>query len=326
MLFSLPDVIIAMKNKFILAGLFVPALLFAVIASGYITPSKKNREKQNSSDTNIIAAGATPQLVSRQFTFTEGPAVDRKGNIFFTDQPNNKIWEYSTDGKLSVFMDKTGRSNGMYFDAKGNLVSCADEHDQLWSISPSKKVTVLIDNYQGHILNGPNDLWIAPNGGMYITDPYFQRDYWERKGPDAGIHGEKLYYLPPGKKQLQMADTSVKKPNGVVGTTDGKHLYVADMGVWKTYRYDINADGSLTNKQLFANEASDGMTIDERGNIYLTNNGVQVYNPDGKKIKHIDIPEKWTANICFGGKDKKLLFITASEGIYTLPMVVKGVE
>jgi gluconolactonase len=300
-------------------------LFFALLCSqAFIRPPKKNGGNQT--DTAIVAAGAVPTLVSHQFSFTEGASVDKAGNVFFTDQPNNKIWEYDVNGKLTVFLDNAGRSNGMYFDAKGNLITCADEHDQLWSISPAKKITVLINSYRGHMLNGPNDLWIAPNGGMYITDPYFQRDYWTRKSPDPGLHGEKLYYMPPHGKELILADTSVIKPNGIVGTPDGKNLYVADMGNWKTYRYDIEADGTLTNKQLFANEASDGMTIDERGNIYFTNNGVQVYNPGGKKIKHIDIPEKWTANICFGGKDKMTLFITASEGIYILPMLVRGVE
>ncbi len=274
----------------------------------------------------LFDSSVKAMLVARQFTFTEGPAVDKKGNIFFTDQPNNKIWEYDVDGKLSVFMDSAGRSNGMYFDAKGNLVTCADEHDQLWSISPNRKITVLLKDYQGHLLNGPNDLWIAPGGGIYFTDPYFQRDYWERKAPDPAIPGEKLYYLAPGKHQAQLADTTVKKPNGIVGTPDGKYLYVADMGDWKTYRYNIAPNGSLTNKQLFAPEASDGMTIDERGNIYLTNNGVAIYNPAGQKIAHIDIPEKWTSNICFGGKDKKLLFITASEAVYTVRMHVRGIE
>ena len=85
-----------------------------------------------------------PQLVSKQFIFTEGPSVDKKGNVFFTDQPNNKIWEYSADGKLSVFMENAGRPNGTYFDANGNLITCADEHDQLWAISPGKKVKVLV--------------------------------------------------------------------------------------------------------------------------------------------------------------------------------------
>src|ERR1700727_3877742 len=90
-----------------------------------------------------------PQLISKQFSFTEGASVDKKGNVFFTDQPNNKIWEYSTDGKLSVFLDSAGRSNGMYFDKKGNLVTCADEKGQLWAIGPHKKITILMQGLGG---------------------------------------------------------------------------------------------------------------------------------------------------------------------------------
>jgi gluconolactonase len=274
----------------------------------------------------VVADGAKPVMVARQFTFAEGPAVDKGGNIFFTDQQNNKIWEYDTLGKLSVFMDTSGRSNGMYFDVKGNLVTCADAYEQVWSISPKKRVKVLVTDYKGHTLNGPNDIWISPSGAIYLTDPYFQRDYWVRQKPDPALPGEKVYYLPAGKKDLLMADSSVKKPNGIVGTPDGKYLYVADMGEWKTYRYDINPDGSLTNKLLFAEEGSDGMTVDERGNVYLTNNGVSIYNPEGQKVGHIDIPEKWTSNICFGGRDRKTLFLTATTAIYTVQMQVKGVE
>lgn len=281
----------------------------------------------NASDTNIVKPGAAPQLISRQFSFTEGPSVDKEGNVFFTDQPNNKIWKYSIDGKLSIFMDNAGRSNGTYFDAKGNLITCADEHDQLWAISPDKKVTVILKDFKGHLLNGPNDLWINNNGNIYFTDPYFQRDYWERKNPDPAIGGEKLYFMKDERSQPVIADNDVKKPNGIVGTPDGKYLYVADMGVNKTYRYEINKDGTLSNRIVFLNNiSSDGMTLDEKGNLYLTGMGVTVFNSNGEKIKHIDIPEKWIANICFGGKNKNVLFLTASEAIYTLEMNVKGVE
>src|SRR5688572_30921286 len=120
---------------------------------------------------NIIAPGAVLRLVSSQFSFTEGPAGNKKGDVYFTDQPNNKIWKYSTDGKLSVFLDKAGRSNGMYFDKQGNLITCADEKNELWSINPQGKVTVLLKDYKGHTFNGPNDLWIDPKGGIYFTDP-----------------------------------------------------------------------------------------------------------------------------------------------------------
>jgi gluconolactonase len=274
----------------------------------------------------LFAGSAEPQLVSKQFSFTEGPTADKKGNIFFTDQPNDKIWKYDTDGKLSVFMDKTGRSNGMYFDSKGNLVTAADERDQLWSISPKGKVTVLLKDFKGHRLNGPNDLWISKKGGIYFTDPYYQRNYWDRKTPDAALGGEKVYYLPKGKKEPVVVDDSIKKPNGLVGSPDGKTLYVSDIGSSKVYKYQVNRDGTLANRQLFAEQLTDGMTVDERGNVYMAGNGVTVYSPEGKKIEQIKVPARWTANLCFGGKDKNILFITASESVFILPMKVKGAK
>jgi gluconolactonase len=265
-----------------------------------------------------------PQLISKQFSFTEGASVDKKGNVFFTDQPNNKIWEYSTDGKLSVFLDSAGRSNGMYFDKKGNLVTCADEYEQLWSISPDKKIKVLLKDYQGHLMNGPNDIWIDRKGGIYMTDPYYQRPWWTRTKSD--LDGQKIYYLPKGKNQPVIVDADVKKPNGIVGTPDGKYLYVADIGNSKTYKYTINKNGTLSDRKLFVEQGSDGMTLDEKGNVYLTGNGVTIYNPQGKKIGHIPVPEPWTANLCFGGPNKDMLFITASKAIYILKMNVRGVE
>lgn len=275
----------------------------------------------------VVASGAVLQLVDSNFSFAEGPATDRWGNVFFTDQPNDNIWLYDTSGRLSLYLHQTHRANGMYFDKKGDLVACADEKGELISISQQKKISVLTKGYRGHMLNGPNDVWInSANGGMYITDPYFQRDYWTRQQADSALRGEHLYYLPPHRSQLILADSSLKKPNGITGTPDGKYLYVADMGEWKTYRYQIGKNGSLSNKQLFANEASDGMTIDDHGNVYLTNNGVKVYNSSGQKIAEIDVPEKWTGNLCFGGSRKNILFITASKSVYIIRMQVHGVE
>ncbi len=263
-------------------------------------------------------------LIAKQFSFTEGVSVNKKGDVFFTDQPNNKIWEYDINGKLSLFLDSAGRSNGMYFDNKGNLVTCADEHDQLWSISPKKKIKVLLTDLNGKLMNGPNDIWIDAKGGIYMTDPYYQRDYWTRKV--SALDGEKVYYLPKNSKQPITVDGTLKKPNGIVGTPDGKYLYVADIGANKTYKFTINADGTLINKTLAVNQGSDGMTLDEKGNIYLTGKGVTIYNPQGEKIGHIAIDEPWTSNLCFGGKDKDVLFITASTAFYCIKMNVKGVE
>ena len=283
-----------------------------------------NAQNKRSSDTNIIADGATPRLISRQFSFTEGPATDSKGNIYFTDQPNNKIWKYSIDGSLSVFLDSAGRSNGMYFDRKGNLIACADEQNQLWSIDRNKKIKVLINDVGGSKLNGPNDVWVSPGGNIYFTDPYYQRSWWTRTKSE--MDGEKVYVLTRGSKTPQPVIDSMKRPNGIVGTLDGSQLYVSDLSGNKTYRYTINKDGSLSNGQLFVNLGSDGMTIDNKGNVYLTGKGVTVFNSQGQQIAHIDIPEKWTANVAFYGKQRNKLFITASEAIYELEMKVKGVE
>lgn len=272
----------------------------------------------------LIQSGAALQKISDQFSFTEGPAVNKKGEIYFTDQPNDRIWKFDTDNRLSIYMEKTGRSNGLYFDKQGNLIACADEKNELWSIAPNGKKMVLLSSHDGKLLNGPNDLWINPTGGIFFTDPYYQRDYWTRKKPD--IEGQKVYYLPKGAKQAIVVDDKLVQPNGIVGSKDGKTLYVADIRDNKTYRYTINADGSLSNRELFVSMGSDGMTLDEKGNLYLTGRGVTVFNPGGQKIGFIPVPSKWVGNLCFGGKDRKTLFITASESVYTIRMAVRGIE
>lgn len=264
------------------------------------------------------------RLVSSQFKFTEGPSVDREGNIYFTDQPNNTIWKYDVHGKLSLFTDQAGRANGTYVDKTGRLVVCADEHNELWVFDEKKKPVVLYKKKNDGNLNGPNDLWIDRKGGIYFTDPYYQRDYWQRKSPD--MVGEKVYYLPKGAKEVIAVEDSLLRPNGIVGTPDGKYLYVADAKGNKTFKYRIQKNGRLTDKQLFVNKRSDGVTLDALGNVYLTGNGVDIFNAGGEQIGHINIPEKHTANLCFGGKKRDLLFITASKSVYVIPMLVKGVE
>jgi gluconolactonase len=284
--------------------------------------AQTNNNDSPSNSHSVTADGATLQLISNQFSFTEGPATDKEGNVFFTDQPNNKIWKYDTDGNLSVFLSDAGRSNGMFFDEDGNLISCADEHNQLWSISPEGKVSVLVKGFHGHLFNGPNDVFVTPAGAIYFTDPYYQRSYWTRKAPD--LDGQKVYFLKE-KNDAVVVINDLKKPNGIVGTPDGKYLYVADIEGNKTYKYVVAEDGMLKDQKVFTDQGSDGMTIDNEGNIYLTGNGVTVYNPEGKKIEHIDVPAKWTGNITFWGKERNYLFITASENIFIIKMKVKGV-
>jgi gluconolactonase len=274
-------------------------------------------------ESKIIAPGATLQKLAGDFVFTEGPACDRQGNVFFTDQPNDRIHKWSIDGKLSTFMQPCGRANGLSFDHEGYLWACADEKNEMWRIDPAGKTTVVVKDYKGKLLNGPNDVWIQPTGGLYFTDPYYKRDYWKR-GPKE--MDECVYYLAPDHQTLTRVIEDLKQPNGIIGTPDGKLLYVADIGAGKTYRYSTQPDGALKEKKLFCEMGSDGMTIDSAGNIYLTGKGVSVFDSSGKKIEHIEVPENWTANVCFGGKDKQTLFITATKSLYGLHMRVSGVD
>ena len=289
------------------------ALLLLALGTGITTAA----------ETNIIAPGATLKKLAGDFVFTEGPASDAKGNVFFTDQPNDRILKWNVSGELSTFKQPCGRANGLAFDPQGNLWACADGKNELWQIAPDGKVTVMLTNYSGQLFNGPNDLWFRPDGGLYFTDPYYERPYWKRGPKEMGEH---VYFLPANRGKVVRVIDDLKQPNGIIGTPDGKILYVADIGAGKTFKYRIGPDGSLTEKTLFCGMGSDGMTIDSEGNVYLTGKGVSVFDAAGKKIEQIDVPEGWTANNCFGGSDQKTLFITASKSLYSMAMRVHGVN
>ncbi|HEY3860513.1 MAG TPA: SMP-30/gluconolactonase/LRE family protein [Verrucomicrobiae bacterium] len=271
---------------------------------------------------SVVAPGAKLEKLSSEFSFTEGPTCDAAGNVFFTDQNNNRIMEWSVDGALSTFMQPSGRANGMYMDAKGNLIACADEKNELWSIAPDKSVTVLIKNYQGKYLNGPNDVWVAPSGQMFITDPFYKRGWWDHQ--TMALDSEQVFLLSADGKTLTRVTSDLQKPNGITGTPDGKTLFVSDIGAGRTWRYDIQPDGSLAGKTLFCEMGSDGMTIDGQGNIFITGHGVTVFDKTGKQIDHIAVAEPWTANVTFGGRDHKTLFITASKCLYSIRLNFKG--
>lgn len=265
----------------------------------------------------LVTPQAKVEQVAGGFRFTEGPACDAWGNICFTDIPNNRIHKWSVDGRLTTYRDNTGGANGLAFERDGNLLACEGGNRRLTSISPDGKVTLLADTYQGKKLNSPNDLWIDPKGGVYFTDPrYGKKDNLEQKG-------FYVYYLVPGHKSLVCVLDDLAMPNGIVGTADGELLYVADEGDGKTYVYRIQRDGLLADRKLIAPVGSDGMTLDERGNLYLTHDMVHVYNPKGNKITTIEVPEA-PSNVCFGGKDRRTLFITARTGLYSLRMNVRG--
>jgi gluconolactonase len=308
--------------------------------------------------------------------FTEGPAVDKNGDIFFTDQPNDKIYKYEVaTGDLTLFKTGIGRSNGMAFDKDGNLIACADMYGEVWKISPNGTHQVIAKDYNGKRLNGPNDVWINPvTGGLYITDPLFPRGYWDPNDPRRinnfkfnpvtntytgdqiwpPVHSEQgpaksghVYYLAPGSQSLVRVTTMQEWdadswPNGIVGTPNGKKLYVnkwAGDNMGGTWEFDINADGTLSKPKKFVDMGGDGMSMDARGNVYVSNGlGVTAFNKSGVRV--LNIPAGGGTNNVFGGKDNKTLFMTGTFSrrltpttprrqfgyLYQLEMNVKGVE
>ncbi|MBP6576809.1 MAG: SMP-30/gluconolactonase/LRE family protein [Chryseobacterium sp.] len=264
-----------------------------------------------------------PIVLSSQFTFTEGPASDKFGNVYFTDQPNDKIyfWNWKTN-KIELFLDKTGRANGTYFDKNDNLVTCSDDNGEIWKINKNKEIEVLSKGFEGKRLNGPNDLWIDKSGGIYFTDPLYKRDYW--KNFKEEIPQRNLYYRNKNGTITKL-ETFVQ-PNGIIGSEKLKKLFVSDIDANKTYVYDILGEGKLSEKKLFCEMGSDGMTLDNQGNLYLTGKGVKIFNNKGEKLTNIPIDENWTSNVTFGGKNNSTLFITASHSVYILQMNVSGVK
>jgi gluconolactonase len=296
--------------KFIKSVFFIPFICFGSAFS------------QKTGEIELIKHGAQLEKLADGFLFTEGPAADSEGNVFFTDQPNDRIMKWSISGELTTFMQPCGRSNGLYFDHSGYLWACADEKNELWRIGPDKYVDKISGSFNSLPFNGPNDLWIAPDGGIYFTDPFYRRSWWNHISMPQDR--QCVYYLNPDHKTVVRVINDLIQPNGIVGTPDGKTLYVADIGGKKTWSYTINPDGKPDNKKLFCEMGSDGMTIDEKGNLYLTGNGVTIFDRNGKLIGVIEVPENWTANVCFGDRDKRSLFITATKSLYRIRMKVKG--
>ncbi|MCJ7812363.1 SMP-30/gluconolactonase/LRE family protein [bacterium] len=294
-----------------------------VLGAGQIVQDREAGENMGSplEKIGIVEPGALVIKLAGGFQFTEGPAVDSEGNVFFTDQPSNRIYKWSVDNQLTVFHENPQRANGLFFDKEGHLLACADLYNRLISIDPRGEITVLVDQYDHKRLNGPNDLWRDSNGGIYFTDPYYQRDYWDHVEMEQD--DECVYYLTSDRKKLIRVADGFNKPNGIIGSPDGQLLYIADIGANKTYVFRMGTEGQLLDKTLFAEEGSDGMTIDMEGNVYLTRRSVSVYHSSGKKLGTIEVPEQ-PANLCFGGKNRQTLFITARTSLYAIQMRVKG--
>ena len=252
----------------------------------------------------VTAFPQTTEIV-QGLRFTEGPAVNTDGTLFFSDVPEWKIYTYSKKDGLSLYLDSTGGANGLYFDQEGNLVACAGKARELILIKPDKTIIKLAGSYKGKKLNSPNDLWIDKAGGIYFTDPrYGNTDDLEQDG----MH---VYYLSPDYKSLTRVINDMIRPNGIIGSNDGKKLYVVDQGAEKTWSYNITEDGILDGKRLFADCGSDGMTVDDDNNIYITcQNKVNSYTPLGVPLQSFEF-ETSTTNVTYHANK---LYVTTQSG------------
>ena len=270
-------------------------------------------------ESGLIADDAQVVEVQGGFAFIEGPVSDAVGNLYFTDIDNNRLHKLAPTGDLSSFHEPSNRANGLTLDLDGGLLICEQEAQRLVKMDANGNISVIADGYQGKPFNSPNDAWVHPNGSIYMTDPRYQY-------PQGSLaqDGEYVYRISPQRDEVTAIITDIPKPNGVVGTEDGKTLYIASTELRKVFRYTINEDGSVANRTEFADQGSDSMTLDEHGNVYLTwLGGVSIRNPSGEQIDFIRT-EQMPANVGFGGRDGKTLFMTARTSLYSLQMNVEA--
>ena len=268
-------------------------------------------------EASLVEPDATVMRLAGNFGFTEGPAADADGNVYFTDIPSERILKWSPGEGVTVFRHFSGGANGLRVDRDGRLVVCEMGNRQITMIDMQGNVTVLADRFEGNRFNSPNDLWIDPSGGIYFSDPRYGAT------DDQEIRGHHVYYITPDRTTVRRVIDDLTSPNGIIGTSDGSRLYVADHAAGRTWVYTPQRDGSLTDKRLFASQGADGMTMDERGNLYLTGQDISIYNPDGIQIGSIAVREV-PANLAFGGRGRKTLFITARTSLYAVRMTVTG--
>jgi gluconolactonase len=284
-------------------------------------------------DKSFVAPGAKIEKLWSEGEFTEGPAEGPDGCIYFSDIGNRIMKFDPKTGKAVVFRDPSGRSNGMKFDAKGRLVVCEGANTgggRRISITEGDKVKALADNFEGKKFNSPNDITIDGKGRIYFTDPR----YVGNEGRE--LDHESVYRIDPDGKLTRVAP-DVLKPNGLVFSPDFKTLYVSDYatdpkGARALVAYSVKDDGTLTGRKALYDfgkqRGIDGMTVATDGTVVATAGskdvaGIYFFSPDGKKVGFLPTPED-PNNCCFGGKDRKTLYITAGKSLYRVDLTLAG--
>ena len=290
-------------------------------------------------------AAAQQVEIATSVAFTEGPAVDRDGTVYFTEMVAQRIMKLTAAGVLSTFREHSNNANGLLVDPQGRLIACEGAESQRTGVRQTfkpqitrtdlrtGKMDVLADNYQGKPFVGPNDVTIDAKGRLYFTD----------------LTGGAVYRID-GPRQLAriLAAPDIQRPNGIQISPDDKQLYLieangAEGGARMIRAYDLHADGTVGNMRVHYNfypgRSADGMSIDTEGNLYAsagmnqlrgtsetldTKTGVYVISPQGKLLTFIPIPEDFITNNAFGGPDMKTLYVTAGKTLYKVRTEIAG--
>ena len=276
----------------------------------------------------VVAPGIEPELVQEGFTFTEGPLGTMDGGLYFTHLLGaNRIYRLDASGKISVFRENSNGTNGLAFTPTGDLVGAEGRGKRISKIGQDGTAAELTHGDGEKPLMAPNDLIVDANGGIYFTDP----------GPPPVVPGRKayVYYLPARATKALVVDDAIVRPNGLILTLDGKMLIVADSVADTMYAFDVQSDGTITNKRTFIRlrdiphgeqSGADGIAIDHAGRIYVTTiAGVQVFDNMGKYLGTIRMAHK-PSNVAFSGPGKRRLYITTHEGLYQMQTLTQGPE
>ena len=300
-------------------------------------------------DSDWVAASS--RLTSAAIiAFTEGPAADAQGNVFFSDIANNRIMKLSADGVLSVFREDSGRTNGNMFDQQGRLVSCEGSESGpggrrrlVRTDMESGEVEVLTDRFEGRRYNSPNDLVIDGRGRIYFTDPcYGDRSIMEMT--EEGVYRIDL----DGSVVRVLQQPAIQRPNGITLSPDDSTLYVVDSnhqpgGNRKIWAFDIQDNDGLANQRVVYDfspgRGADGVRVDAQGNLWLAAGikmprgegetglnppGIYVVSPTGELLGFIDVPEDVITNLTFGGPGKRTAYITAGKTLFKIGLSVAG--
>jgi gluconolactonase len=292
----------------------------------------------------IVPPSAVIEKVAGGFGFTEGPVWLRDGSLLFSDIPNNTIYRWTPDGKVTIFRKPSGYdgtdappgafigSNGLTLDRQGRLVICEHGNRRITRLEKDGKLTVLADRFEGKRLNSPNDAVFKSDGSLYFTDPPYGL-VKQDADPAKELPFSGIYRLAGGKLQLLSKDLT--RPNGLAFSPDEKFLYVANSDekrkIWM--RFEVRPDGTLGASKVFYDVTSetapglpDGLKVDRKGNVYATGpGGVWIFSPEGRHLGTIQPPEV-PANCAWGDKDARTLYITARTGLYRIRLTIPGIR